>query len=70
MNYKDKFVGIKIFGFCNGYFGRDAYADKIIIASGENWIVGRTDDGLNEFASFDSEDDMEQLITEWSTQSF
>ena len=64
MNYKDKFVGIQIYGFCNGYFGRDSYDDKIIIASGEDWIVAKADSGQNEFASFDSTEDMERLIGE------
>lgn len=35
--------GTRIYGFCNGYFGRDSYGDKIIIASGiwngKPWIV-------------------------------
>jgi hypothetical protein len=53
MHYKDKFVGIQIYGFCNGYFGRDSYNDKVIIASGEDWIVGKSRcDGV-EFAKFD-----------------
>lgn len=65
MNYKDKFVGIKIFGYCNGYFGRDSYDDKIIIASGEDWIVAKNNRGQSEFASFDSTDEMWKLIDEW-----
>lgn len=68
MNYKDKFVGIQIYGFCNGYFGRDSYSDKIIIASGTNWIVGKSDDGSNEFASFDNEEEMENLIGKWGIE--
>lgn len=68
MNYKDKFVGIRIFGFCNGYFGRDSYSDKTIIATGQNWIVGINQEGKNEFASFDDTDNMEELIKQWSTE--
>lgn len=70
MNYKDKFVGINIYGFCNGYFGRDSYTDKAIIASGQDWIVAINQRGETEFASFDPGDDMEELITEWSTERF
>lgn len=66
MNYKDKFVGIKIYGFCGGAFGRDSYDDKIIIASGENWIVAKNEKGQNEFASFDDIEYMEEEIKEWS----
>jgi len=68
MNYNNKFVGIKIYGFCNGFFGRDSYDDKIIIASGEDWIVAKSDSGQNEFASFDSTEEMNQLIGEWSKE--
>ena len=27
-------IGTKIYGYCNGYFGRDDYGAKIIIAEG------------------------------------
>ncbi|ASR79899.1 hypothetical protein JANET_276 [Bacillus phage Janet] len=66
MHYKDKFVGIKINGFCNGYFGRDDYDDKIIIASGSDWIVALDDKGNNCFASFDDGEEMEENILKWS----
>lgn len=68
MNYKDKFVGIKILGFCNGYFGRDSYNNKIIIASGDDWVVTKDNYGMSEFASFGNEDDMEELITSWNKE--
>ncbi|MGP0689889.1 hypothetical protein ACW5UC_25440 [Priestia aryabhattai] len=66
-NYKDKFVGIKIYGFCNGYFGRDSYDDKIIIASGENWIVAKSEHegDLPEFATFDDAEEMQEMIEKW-----
>lgn len=35
----NSFVGIKIYGYCNGYFGRDDYSDKVIILKGKRWIV-------------------------------
>ncbi|CAN5420982.1 hypothetical protein BH09ACT9_BH09ACT9_00240 [soil metagenome] len=35
--------GTRLFGYCNGYFGRDSYGEKIIIATGiwrgKVWIV-------------------------------
>lgn len=35
--------GTKLYGFCNGYFGRDSYAEKLVIASGTwndtHWIL-------------------------------
>lgn len=33
------FVGTKIYGYCEGYFDRDGYNDKIIILEGKKWIV-------------------------------
>ena len=32
-------VGRRIYGYCDGYFGRDDYEDKIIILEGKTWIV-------------------------------
>jgi len=32
-------VGDKIYGFCNGFFGRGCYANKICVALGEKWAV-------------------------------
>ncbi|UDL16336.1 hypothetical protein SEA_ZOOMAN_52 [Microbacterium phage Zooman] len=35
--------GTKLYGYCNGYFGRDSYGDKTVLASGEAsgkvWVV-------------------------------
>lgn len=30
-----------LFGYCGGFFGRDAYGDKIVVAMGRDWIVCR-----------------------------
>lgn len=35
----NSFVGTKIYGYCDGYFGRDDYSDKIIILEGKKQIV-------------------------------
>lgn len=31
--------GTILYGFCHGYFGRDSYGDKVVVAVGEKWIV-------------------------------
>lgn len=35
--------GTKLYGYCNGYFGRDSYGEKTVIALGvyndNNWAV-------------------------------
>ena len=28
-------------GFCEGYFGRDSYGEKIVVAMGRDWVVCR-----------------------------
>lgn len=34
-------VGDMLYGFCGGYFGRDSYGDKVVIAAGGDWLVAR-----------------------------
>lgn len=52
-------LGKRISGYCEGYFGRDSYDDKIIIMNGENWVIAQSNDGLPEVAYFD---DMEEMM--------
>ena len=53
-------VGKKLYGYCNGYFGRDSYGEKTIIAAGswdgELWVVVKEHWGLNFANGFDKED--------------
>ncbi|MEO2202306.1 hypothetical protein ABGV42_00965 [Paenibacillus pabuli] len=68
MYVKDHFVGIRIYGFCNGFFGRDNYETKDIIASGKDWIVAVCEENIPRFASFHGYPDgkMAEYIEEWS----
>lgn len=55
-------VGDTLYGFCNGYFGRDSYGDKSVVAKGNerghNWIVAWDEwEGQLLFAEGFSEDD-------------
>lgn len=34
-------VGMKLYGYCQGYFGRDTYGTKTIEAVGRDWLVVR-----------------------------
>lgn len=59
--------------YCNGLFGRGSYDDKIIIASGNGWVVGKTINDYSrensfEFATFAENEDMEELIGSWSVE--
>lgn len=47
-------TGETLYGFCNGYFGRDSYADKRVEAAGVDWVVCRDEEGNVHFATFDS----------------
>lgn len=51
-------VGKQIYGYCNGYFGRDSYGDKIIIMNGLNWVVATSSDSSPEIAYFDDNEEM------------
>lgn len=59
-------IGRMISGFCNGYFGRDDYDDKIIILEDKKWIVCRY---LNRdevaCVNFDSEQEKKSLLNDW-----
>jgi hypothetical protein len=32
-----------IYGFCGGYFGRDSYGNKTVIANGRDWVTFEED---------------------------
>ena len=65
-------IGVKIYGFCNGFFGRDDYEDKIIEAEGMDWIVCRyiNDEDKQDvsFASFENSDEKNGYIKDWSIE--
>ena len=56
--------GKTLHGFCNGFFGRDSYGDKVIEGEGSDWIVVR-ENGIAYIATFDNESEKDSLITEW-----
>ncbi len=78
---KDLFeIGEILYGYCNGYFGRDSYEDKVVEAVGKDWVVCRDESGMIHFATFDgskmiltrlptrNEDDFitfEEMIKKW-----
>jgi hypothetical protein len=42
-------VGMVLYGYCNGFFGRESYLPKTIEAVGRDWILVRHDDGKVDF---------------------
>ena len=65
-------IGRKIYGFCNGYFGRDDYDDKIIVYETELAICCiYTDDemyGVLTTANFNTEKEKQDYINKWSVK--
>lgn len=63
-------IGKRIYGFCNGYFGRDDYDDKIIVYETELAICCiYVDDefyGVLAVANFNNEKEKQDYINEWS----
>jgi len=64
-----KFIGVgtRLYGYCNGYFGRDSYDEKTIVAIGEVggqlWIVANE----NNYAIFASGMNMED-VERWTEE--
>lgn len=70
-----KNIGKTIYGFCNGYFGRDDYDTKIIVFETDKSICCRniSDDKWNKnnwltVANFDSEEEKQNCIDRWSKE--
>jgi len=59
-------IGEKIYGFCNGFFGRDSYNDKIIEGEGKDWIVAREEyTGYVVIAVFSGSDNKDDYLNKW-----
>jgi len=60
-------IGETLYGFCNGFFGRDSYEAKTIEAIGKDWIVARTGKGELRIATFEEgwKDSMLDLLKKW-----
>jgi hypothetical protein len=64
-------VGLPLYGYCEGYFGRDSYGAKRIEAFGVDWIVARELDGVYEgqpfFAEFKTHEEMLEFAKKHSS---
>lgn len=61
-------IGRLLYGYCEGYFGRESYQDKRIEAEGYDWIVVRDDLGRVDFAWFDDGEEKITSINKWSEE--
>lgn len=59
-------IGRVIYGYCNGYFGRDSYSDKRIEAEGFDWIVARERNNSLVFTTFPNSREKQALIDDWA----
>ena len=56
----------QIYGYCEGYFGRDHYWDGYIEAEGRDWVVVREIGGEEvDFVSFDNYEEKLEKIKKW-----
>ena len=58
-------LGEVLYGFCNGFFGRDSYENKRVEAFGIDWVVCRDEDGQVHFATFEGTDKFWSYVKEW-----
>ena len=66
----NSFVGTKVYGYCDGYFGRDDYSDKVIILEDKKWIVCLyLDNDRVTCVNFDTEEEKIECIKSWSRKS-
>jgi hypothetical protein len=64
-------VGTKLYGFCNGYFGRDSYDEKIIEAIGNDWVVVRDSNNIPIMAYFENESvgTIYEILEQWTEEN-
>lgn len=61
-------VGDRIYGFCNGFFGRDCYEDKICVMANDRYAVFEDlDDGFARVLNFESEESSKE---KWGEEDY
>ena len=67
-------IGKRIYGYCNGFFGRDDYNDKIIIFETAKAIVCMYADSYRgdaiTVANFDSEEEKNSYVAKWAEEDW
>lgn len=69
------YVGMVLYGYCDGYFGRDSYKNKRVEAFGVDWIVARDDSGGLCFADFKesgrslTDQSTKEMVVGWTIDS-
>ena len=60
-----KYIGKKIYGYCNGFFSKNEYGNKIIEAVGSDWIIARDSEGIADVALFDDTEMRDSYLKDW-----
>ncbi len=59
-------VGLVLYGYCGGYFGRDSYEDKRIEAFGADWLVCRDKNGAIHTTTFETMNERDEFVADYS----
>lgn len=59
-------VGTVFSGYCNGFFGRDSYGDKKVLAFGDDWIAARAESDYVELANFADKKERDFYVERWN----
>lgn len=62
-------IGETFYGYCNGYFGRDCYENKVVEDFGKDWVVCRDEHDFPWFADFNDTKEFWELVEEWRNES-
>lgn len=63
-------IGLTLYGYCSGFFGRDSYTAKRVEAFGIDWVVVREiDSGEPKFADFETPEGMVALLNRWAKEN-
>lgn len=63
-------IGRIIYGYCEWFFGRDSYDDKMIIGEWYDWIVVQEqwDNWYKSFTTFKNTQSKQQHIDDWANR--
>lgn len=71
---REEYVGLTFAGFCDGFFGRDSYGRRMILAHGDDWLVALNIEGEKkgekEYTEFYDAKIMREKIEEWIKQQW
>lgn len=62
-------IGTRLYGYCEGYFGRDAHSVKVVRHFGRHWVfVTSEEHTAPNIAVFADGDEMRACLARWSRE--